>query len=83
VSFGKKPQRTPSSIGTVTVTLVDPNGENTERNISASVEILDQNGRVMDAWYGNLHEHLTPQRRTSLSTFLDDLRAKAAAEFLP
>jgi hypothetical protein len=81
--FDKQPNKTPTSIGTIVISLIDPTGDNADRVIRGTVTILDQNGEIIREWKGDLREYLTSQRLTSLATFMTDLRTKAAAEFLP
>jgi hypothetical protein len=83
MAFSTEPNRTPTSIGAIRIVLDDLNGTNPGKTVTFSVEVLDASGATMAVKSGNLQPHLTAQQLSTLSEFLDDMRAKAAAEIIP
>ena len=64
-------------------TVIPAVAEQLVRAADAEVVILDQDGRVMQVWRGDLIPHLTDAQKVWLVQFVTDMRAKAVSELLP
>lgn len=83
MAFTKEGVRTPIAIGAIAVQLYSPDPTGTEvagATFSVQVKMSDGSIKVLD---GDLLPHLTAQRKTSLNTFMADLRTQAVTEILP
>ena len=71
--------RTPTSVDRVELVLHVYEDEDGVRQHDASYQfdVLDQDGNAMDLRRGNLIDHLSAQRKTTLEGFLDFVMAKA------
>lgn len=83
MAFTKEGTRTPTAIAGIEVRLYSPDPLGTEiagATFTVQVKMSDGSIKVLD---GDLLPHLTAQRKTSLNTFMADLRTQAIAEILP
>ena len=83
MAFPRETAAQPESIGRITVIINDPtdaSGEEQSLKAEIEVEMSDGSRRRREV---DLTQHLSPQRLTSLATFMSDLRTKAASEILP
>lgn len=83
MAFTKEGVRTPIAIGGIEVRLFSPDPTGTEiagAMFSVQVKMSDGSVKVLE---GDLLPHLTAARKTSLNTFMTDLRAQAITEILP
>ena len=76
--FQKWPQRTPSNIGNVLITLED-NG--TDQTVHFEVDVRYSDGTT-ETTKGDLLPHLTAGQQGQLRAFMAAMRAKAAVELL-
>jgi hypothetical protein len=83
MAFSQESNRTPTSIGTIHVTLQDPDGVAGNRGARYVLEVEDQDGDVMRTLNGDLVPHLSSAQINAIQDFLDDIRAKAVNEVLP
>jgi hypothetical protein len=76
--------RTPTSIGTLRIRLIDEDGISANMRAYYSVDVLDENGEKIDfpGTDGDLVPHLTPTQISNLVAFMQAMRDKAVAEFL-
>jgi len=83
MAFNKQGNRVPTAIGTIHVTLQDPDGVAGNRGARYVLEVEDQEGNVMRTLNGDLVPHLSQSKISAIQNFLDDIRAKAVSEVLP
>lgn len=83
MAFPTMTTRVPTSIGNISYTIGDPDGDNAHRTIGAHVEVLDAGGEIMATWDDNLKPELTSGQLTAFAEFLNVMRARFEAELLP
>ena len=80
MTFEPAQPETPTAIGDISHVITDyADGSKT---MSYSIQILDQNGAVMDVKAGDEQPHLTQAQIDGLLAFAASQRAKAVAEIL-
>lgn len=83
MAFIREASRAPVAIADIEVRLYSPDPLGTETagaTFSVQVKMSDGTLKVLN---GDLLPHLTAQRKTSLNTFMADLRTQAVTEILP
>lgn len=83
--------KTPTAIGDIGVSLLDPEVEGSPKRARYSIQVLDQDGLVVDDWFrrGDLvpylddaSTYLTTADRAALIDLLDRIRQEAALRIL-
>lgn len=83
MAFTREAARTPAAIADIEVRLFSPDPAGADvagATFAVQVRMSDGTLKVLN---GDLLPHLTAQRKTSLNTFMADLRTQAITEILP
>lgn len=83
MAWSKEESKIPTSIGRIFIPLTDNDGVAANHIVTFNVEVLDQNGKVMEIRTGNLIPHLSSEWKATLIDFLGAMRAKANTDILP
>ena len=83
MSWDEVANKVATTIGPIFIALTDNDGTSINHIITYNVQVLDQNGDVLDLKAGDLEPHLVAGQKTAIVDFLAEIRAKAEAEFLP
>lgn len=86
MAFTPQPSVTPTSIGTIFITLIDKpaSGDDPEiKSANYKIYVMDQDGHRMSVPEGDLVPHLQQSDITWLLDFVARMRAKAESELLP
>lgn len=83
MALPREAARTPTAIGDIRITLIDPDPTGSEPQAAGYEFQLRYSDGSVEMRRGDLTPHLTQQQISSLVAFMAAMRAKAVAEVLP